>query len=83
MGFNVEIRKNMPVAYVLENGTQEQKAVIKMFDYDSNGIIDGREAKAYNKYGLRSFGQENTVHVINIINIQLYQKGICLDCPSL
>ena len=64
MGFEVEIRKNMPVDYVLENGTKEQKAVIKMFDYDSNGVIDRREAKAYNKYGLRSFGQENTVHVI-------------------
>ena len=26
MGFEVEIRANMPVNYVLENGTKEQKA---------------------------------------------------------
>ncbi len=64
MGFEVEIRKNMPVDYVLRNGTKEQKAVIKMFDYDSNGVIDGKESRAYNKYSLRSFGQNNTVHVL-------------------
>ena len=73
MGFEVEIRRNLPVDYVLANGTKEQKAVIKMFDHDSNGIIDSREARNYNKYGIRNFGnKDNTVQIIAKGNKEAY-----------
>ena len=68
MGFNVEINANMPVSYVLDNGTKEHKAVIKMFDYDSNGVIDKQEAIAYNSYSIllpTKGDHSNTIHMLN------------------
>ena len=57
--FQVKVSNRTPVEYVLKNGTESQKAVIKMFDWDSNGVIDRKEARGYNKYSIEDRLKQN------------------------